>query len=65
MTVLLNSTGVRLDNMESQEALVPTVSQGEECAGHTVFKSRVLWALLCGLFSGPIFFQLCTLNFVL
>lgn len=51
--------------MESQEALVPTVSQGEECAGHTVFKSRVLWALLCGLFSGPIFFQLCTLNFVL
>lgn len=42
--------------MESQEAQVPTMSQGEVCASHTVFKSRVLWALLCGLFSEPIFF---------
>lgn len=37
-----------LTNMEIQEALVPTGIQGGECAAHTVFISRVLWALLCG-----------------
>lgn len=47
-TMFLTALEEGLTNMEIQEALVPTGSQGGECAAHTVFKSRVLWALLCG-----------------